>query len=291
MIVVLREELFAFVAILAFLAVSPATVTGHLGETVTCYLLTEPVTLDGKWTSNSEWKDAQEAQLLVADGTAVGYFRVKQDRTWLYVLAESLIDKDVEYNSTTDNGEWMQVFLDTLHDDGKSPKTDDYQFGFLWVDATHMQINIRKGTGTDWTRVDPIEGVEAKIGTDTGNSPHPPYPHVVGEARLPLSLIGIATFGFFIRFVDSSEVLTKWFYWPGLTLADQGVDPSSWGNVAYSMEPIPEFSLTATRATQEVMAMQPQTNLVLVGVIVIIIAVVGAFTIRYRKKRRPAPDS
>jgi len=216
-------------------------VSGHLGPTITCYLLTEPVTIDGKWTSRTEWNDTAETPLLVADGTAVGYFRVKHDLTWLYVLAESLIDQAVGYNSTTDNGDWMQIFLDTLHDDGKSPRgNDDYLFGALWVNASYTEVTTKKYY-TDWTRVSSVEGVEAKIGVDTGNSPHPPHPHVVGEMRIPLSIVGTATFGFFMRFVDASEALTKWFYWPGPTLADQGTDPSSWGNVSYSTQPIPEF--------------------------------------------------
>jgi hypothetical protein len=129
-------------------------------------------------------------------------------------------------------------------DDGKSPKgDDDYLFGSIWVNASYTEVTTKKYY-TDWTRVSPVEGVEAKIGVDTGSSPHPPHPHVVGEMRIPLSIVGTATFGFFMRFVDASEALTRWFYWPGPTLADQGTDPSSWGNVSISLDTIPEFSNT-----------------------------------------------
>ena len=231
-------------AFLIVLAISPAIVAGHLGPTIVCYTATQPVTIDGKWTSKSEWNDTGETQLFVGDGNGVGYFRVKHDGTWLFVLAESLINTAVEYNTTLGFGDYMAVFLDTLHNDGKSPATDDYRFIAGWVNASYTRIVTRKGTGTGWSDSGPVEEVQAKIGLDSGNSPHAPHPHVVGEFRIPLNIIAIGTFGFFIRFGDSSEVLTMAFYWPGPSLADQSVDPSSWGNVSYSNQSIPEFSDT-----------------------------------------------
>jgi len=242
--------LFALAAFFTTLAVSSTMVAGHLGSTVTCYSLTQPVTVDGKWTTKSEWNDTAETQLLVADGTAVGYFRVKHDATWLYILAESLIDTSLDYDSANDASDYMGVFLDTVHNDGKSPASDDYRFVASWINASYTRVTTRKGDGAGWSETSPVEGVQAKIALDTDNSPHPPYPHVAGEFKIPLSIIAIGTFGFFIRFGDYSVILgtpgslTKAFYWPGPSLADQSIDPSAWGNVSYSREPIPEFSST-----------------------------------------------
>jgi len=87
--------------------------------------------------------------------------------------------------------------------------------------------------------------LEAKIGLDTGNSPHSPYPHAVGEMKIPLSIIQEATFGFFIRGVsDSSDADALHLFWDtGFDVtADWGVDPSTWGNVILSTTAIPEFS-------------------------------------------------
>lgn len=210
----------------------------------TCYLLTQPVTIDGKWTSESEWTDAQELQLFAADGDGVGYFRVKSDEGWLYVMAESLVDTWAEYNSGKGVGDSYSVFIDTLDNDGKSPSSDDYWFYAEWKDASHTGLVTRRGNGTDWREIDPIAGVEARIGLDMVKSPHEPHPHMAGEFKIPLSVIGIGTFGFFIRFVDSSQNLKMWLYWPGPTLGDQGVDPSSWGKVSISNNPIPELSHT-----------------------------------------------
>ena len=229
-------------AFLIVLTISPAIVAGHLGPTIVCYTATQPVTIDGKWTSKSEWNDTGETQLLVADGNGVGYFRVKQDRTWLYVLAESLIDTSAENNAG--KADYAQVLLDTLHDGGNAPMVDDYFFAPWYENTSYTGMHTEKGTGTGWQSADPVEGMQAKIGLDTGNSPHQPHPHVTVEFRIPLSIIRIGTFGFFIRMGDSSNVLTMHFYWPGPTMADQSIDPSSWGNVSISLGTIPEFSNT-----------------------------------------------
>ena len=203
---------------------------------VTCYSLLQPVTVDGKWTSMTEWQDALEVPMYVAEGNAVGYFRVKHDASYLFVLAESGSDTAVEQY------DWMEVFLDTLHDHGL-PSTDDYRFRAVWMTATSVNVLNWKGNGTDWSPPDPLlAGVQAKIGLDAGYSPHVPHPHVVGEFKIPLG-VGVtlgSEFGLFIRLSDSTVYLsgtydlTKHFYWPGPTLAPGASDPSLWGDVVLS---------------------------------------------------------
>lgn len=231
------------VAVLTLLVISPVFVDASLGKPLTCPLSTQAVVIDGKWTSKSEWNDTAETKLLVGAGSAEGFFRIKHDATWLYVLSESLVDKALEYDTTTGHGDWMQIYLDTLHDEGKSPKTDDYKMWAAWTNPSYMDILARKGTGTGWGDVFQLDGLQVKIGLDSGNSPHSPTPHVVAEWKIPLSIIGKTEFGLFVRGVsDSSEVETMHLYWPGPTQADQGVDPSSWGTVTLSSVPIPEFT-------------------------------------------------
>jgi len=203
---------------------------------VTCYSILQPVTVDGKWTSVTEWVDAAEVPMYVGAGNAVGYFRVKHDASYLYVLAESGSDTAVEQY------DWMEVFLDTLHNHGL-PSTDDYRFRAVWMTATSVNVLNWKGNGTDWSPPNPLlAGVQAKIGLDAGSSPHVPHPHVVGEFKIPLS-VGVSLgseFGLFIRLSDSTVYLsgtydlTKHFYWPGPSLAPQAVDPGSWGDIVLS---------------------------------------------------------
>lgn len=231
------------------LATSSAPVSASIGAPVKCPMLTETVTIDGKWTTTTEWNDAVEIQMLVAEGNGVGYFRVKHDATSLYILGESLVDTAVEYNSTAGMGDYMSVFLDTLYNQGKAPQTDDYRFTAYYVSASNTAMKTWKGDGTNWITASTVQGMQAMVSLDTGNSPHGPHPHVTFEMNIPLSLIPASPFGFFIRLDDSTiwwsesdAAYAMHFFWPNGGTADQTVDPSSWGAMTISGTPIPEFS-------------------------------------------------
>jgi hypothetical protein len=208
--------------------------------------------MDGKWTSPSEWNDSMEIPMLVAEGDGRGYFRCKHDEANLYVLAESLTDTSIEYNRTLNIGDYMTVFLDTLHNDGNLPLSDDYRFLAYYVNREYTELwrYSAIGNGTVyWDKINPLESVQAKVNLDDGNSPYEPHPHVIGEFRIPLIIIPAETFGFAIRLDNSSfwtteSPLTLHFYWPGPTHANQAIDPSSWGDVSLSSTPIPEFRST-----------------------------------------------
>jgi len=197
-------------------------------------LATQSVTIDGRWTDPLEWRDAAETKMHAAEGNGVGYFRVKQDATWLYILAESLVDTAVEYNGTNDSGDRMCLFLDTLHNGGTSPQFDDYRLIADWRNSTHTAISASRGNGTNWVNTSPVLNLQGKIGIDTGNSPHDPHPHVVGEFKLPISFTG-RDFGVFMRLVDSlldtGNGLTMWLYWPGPVQVEQASNPSTWRSV------------------------------------------------------------
>ena len=70
----------------------------------------------------------------------------------------------------------------------------------------------REWTGTDWWSS--TTDLDAKTGIDTDNSPHSPSGNVVVECRTPLSMKD-TTFGFFTRYVDSTEADAMHWYWPG----------------------------------------------------------------------------
>jgi hypothetical protein len=212
---------------------------------------TQPVTIDGKWTSPTEWTDAVEIQMPVGSTMAngAGYFRIKHDATNLYVLGESLVDTAVEYNAAAGGGDFMSVYLDPLYTQGTAPQTDDYRFTAMYLGPGNTTIMTLKGNGTAWQGIPPTQGVQGMVGLDTGNSPHAPYPHVVVEMSIPMSLLPASPFGLFIRLADSSifvsesaQALAMLFYWPNGGAADQSVNPSTWGTVVVSSAPIPEFS-------------------------------------------------
>lgn len=63
-------------------------VSARLGAPVTAPLLTQPVTVDGKWTSAAEWSDVAETKMAVAEGNSVGYLRVKHGPVNLFILGD-----------------------------------------------------------------------------------------------------------------------------------------------------------------------------------------------------------
>ena len=237
-----RIFLVALASVLLLLVVSPAIANAFLGTPVTCYLATQPVTIDGKWTTKSEWNDTAETKLLV-EGTLEGYFRIKHDSSWLYVLADLPGDTQLSYSAAKKHGDYAQVFFDPLYNDGSKPRTDDYKYA-AWYNKTGTELVAREWAGTDWSDNwwSSTADLDAKIGMDTGNSPHSPPAHVVVEFRVPLGIIKGTTFGFFIRAVDSSEADTMHWYWPGPVTGDQEYAPNTWRTVNLSSIAIPEFS-------------------------------------------------
>jgi hypothetical protein len=241
------RRLFFFVAsasVLLFLVLSPGIANAYLGPPVTCYLATQPVTIDGKWTTKTEWNDTAETKLLVGSGALEGYFRIKHDSSWLYVLVDVPGDTQVEYSVAKDHGDYAQIFFDPLYNDGSKPRTDDYKYAAWYNTTGGTDLVAREWAGTDWGANwwSSTSDLDATIGMDNGNSPHSPSPHVVVEFRVPLSIIKGTTFGFFIRYVDSTEADALHWYWPGPTAVDQEYAPNTWGTVNLSNIAVPEFS-------------------------------------------------
>jgi hypothetical protein len=254
--------LFGFVFFLVVLAVSPAIVAGSPGKpSATCPLLTEPVTIDGKWTSTTEWTDAPESSL---SPYGEGWWRCKHDATYLYILVESLVDTEAESYVTTvydtilhaplysmNVGDAITIQLDTRHNGGAWPSTDDYDFSATYVNPQSTDLLESVGNGKFWnilSGVHAIPGVQARINLDTENSTHPPHPHVTGEFKIPLSLIPGQVFGLYIIMTDSRDA-SKTLEWPpgceaygvGRLCEDY---PDTWGDV--SIQPTTSSPVTVS---------------------------------------------
>jgi hypothetical protein len=224
---------------------------------VVCPMLTQPVTIDGKWTSTTEWEDASETPIFSAAGI-VGYFRCKHDATDLYVLGESLVDTEAEYNQTAQSGDKMTVYLDTLHNGGNLPLPDDYSFQAEYHNASYTELwdSSLVGNGTPvWAPQGAILGMDAMINLDTENSPHLPHPHVTGEFKIPLSLIPGDVFGFYIHMEDSSGADQMSMDWPspraqatlGLAACPYIYDwPRCWADMWLSSTPLQSSTVVST---------------------------------------------
>jgi hypothetical protein len=248
----MRKYLLKLLIMLVFVATLsawPVMVSATIGTPITVPLATQPVTIDGQWTSSSEWSDAVEVKYLVAQGTAPAYFRLKHDANFLYVLSDNPSDPAIEYSDATGHGDILYVVVDPLLNGGSAPQTDDYRFQIQASNASVTNIFMWRGNGAGWVQqcgggpcYDYMNAGYGKLGLDSGNSPYAPYPHVVAEGKIPLSILPNPSFGLFIRMIDSSEAMSLWFYWPGPTQVTQITTPDAWGTVTLSSTPIPEFS-------------------------------------------------
>jgi hypothetical protein len=98
------------------------------------------ITLDGKWTSTSEWADAWNEQQFPAANARFMYKMVASDvyqMTWL-----------VEFRDTTNdaNDKWV-ICIDGNQDGGTAPQSDDVKMEI----TGHTTLQVYVGNGTGWS--------------------------------------------------------------------------------------------------------------------------------------------
>lgn len=72
----------------------PLVAYSKSNETFAMPSITNPVGLDGRWSTRAEWADASEAKI-VHDGQTA-YLRAKHDERFVYVMIDYVSDKGLE---------------------------------------------------------------------------------------------------------------------------------------------------------------------------------------------------
>src|SRR5665647_2158248 len=128
---------FAGVCVIVFLLSS----TIPIGESMPAngvlqvpYSADEP-TVDGQWSTPSEWNDASEYKLSQGE-TLTAYFRLQNNDTHFFMLVDFISD---QHQSGYDD---LWVMFDTLDDGGNVPSQDDYLFI-----CKNGNVIVRQGTG------------------------------------------------------------------------------------------------------------------------------------------------
>jgi hypothetical protein len=215
-------------AALAILFISFAIMPARGGkDQITVPLLTKPVTLDGMWTSPDEWKDAAE---IAAPG---GFFGLKHDQSYLYVLCDYVNDSALEEHDAS----W--VYVDTLNNGGSTPQADDFAFSLQWLSPTQSTVVEQRGTGSDWmTTTFMLQSAVSSM--DATNDPYSASPHVIYEFRIQLSILTQATFSFGASLVMQDGSTAVRVSWPQISSRS---DPNQWGILQLRAIPISEFSV------------------------------------------------
>lgn len=173
------------------------------------YPLEYPVTIDGKWTTEREWSDADQMRLLPAIGYFIGnnsmaYVDVrvclKHDEKNLYVLVDFISDNSSEPGSPSDP-DMVSFYLDTLGNGGNNLQQDDVVAVIEWTIVNHVNAFVLKFLevaaqgevnwdlyGVRMVEAAPPEGMQAAASSDASNDKFSSSRHAIYEIEIPRSI-------------------------------------------------------------------------------------------------------
>ena len=192
------------------------------------YFAVEAITVDGKWTTTTEWSAGQVRSMNTPQTALFVYL---MDASGAY--SPSIL---VEFaDSTPDAGDIIQVCMNGGVD-ASTPTADDFKIEI----QGRTTKKVYQGTGTGWA--ESTTAAAAVQGTATvTTSAHDPANHVVAEIMIDKGTLAAwganpPPEGFRVACYDASS--DTWLSWPPASSAD---NPSTWGLInGYDMNPYPE---------------------------------------------------
>ncbi len=204
--------------------------------TQTIFSLQNAVTLDGKWTNNSEWDDAGTANI-VGTGGVSGIFRDKYEIIGTFggsdfdvidwYLIEFFTDK------TNDAGDYVRLCYDGDQSGGTTPQSGDIMVQI----SGHSTVQTFLGNGTGWAAGSIVNlryNQSLSVSKLNGTNPH--WTTEIAYDKYNNGG-GIST-NIMIALYDASNVAAGIQTWPPGANANS---PSTWGvNDASGLSTIPE---------------------------------------------------
>jgi hypothetical protein len=205
------------------------------------YPLITAVTLDGKYTSASEWNDTVE--LPVESGIeTLAYFRAKYDSNYLYTLWDFVECRKAFNGNRTSYENQIVIYFDPLSLRSKTPDPSMYRL-VVPCDIYQSEAWASHGSASGgWTNfaLTSIPGLSRKV--QYTSSPHSAMIHMIMELNIPLTFADLkshmqGTIGFALDFYDGRTGYEAWYpsEW-------NYQDPSTMGTLQYSQVAVPEFS-------------------------------------------------
>lgn len=200
-----------------------------------------PVT-DGKWEAR-EWENDT-------------YFRNPGPRSTFrskYYEKGSLNVAVVHHiNTEIDKGDFMSIQIDSKHDGALRPQKDDLNIVVIYQDSKDgaYDVNVLQGTGTkptegEWKLIprEQWEKMGIKVASALGSHPFKPYPGLIYEYEIPMSLPELG-----INMFSGEDQTTMGFNWLGSDMHEtwsgfsQANDvPNTWLDFTKVDQVIPEF--------------------------------------------------
>ncbi len=201
------------------------------------YQESNAVTLDGKWTNNSEWDDAATSNIVGTNGVS-GIFRDKYELVGTFGGSDfDVIDAYlIEFftDKTNDTGDYVQLCYDTLQSGGSSLLSTD-----LMVQISGHNGTVQKfvGSGANWApgSIVNLQWAQAvSISKLNGTNPHWTTEIAFDKYN---NGGGIST-NIMIALYDASNSAAGIQTWPP---GARVTNPSTWGvNDASALTTIPE---------------------------------------------------
>lgn len=195
---------------------------------VTEYQWVTQATIDGKWTTASEWTDGP---IFTMSNNAMYEYKIDFTSYGLAWLVETFGD------NTNDTGDLCQICLDPDNSGGTTPQAGDFKIEI----KGHTSLKVYTGTGTGWSEIAGTN--ELQWANTRTTSPYGSTSHWVVEVTDPDKQVGTIVTpappnGMGVFAYDASAGKTS--AWP--PDADVNV-PNGWGQINnFEMAGIPEGS-------------------------------------------------
>ncbi len=212
-------------------------IAAKAGFTADTYTLTSAVTIDGKWTTSSEWTDATTYPLA---GGLNGIYRVKWYISSDYTVANRYYLVEIVGDTTSDSTDSVVVCEETTTTYGGAQR-ERFKFEINGTGATATKT-VYKGTPwalyTGWTP-DNFNGA-ATVSTSQLSA----TPHKIIEFKMDCEAFGLFPEVWeLVAAYDASNSASGMQVWPTGSSVNS---PNDYGLLNLSFEPIPEgFSILA----------------------------------------------
>jgi len=203
---------------------------GEPGYTLMEAYQTNAVTLDGKWTSGTEWSDAYILPMVSTTLGPNGIWAYKMVMGDTYLMSFLMESPD----NTNDASDLWTICIDGSNDGGSAPKSDDTKIEIVG----HTTLRMYAGNGTGWSLMaNKAVTWKDSLATSTYNSAN----HYVLEVQADKGALGAwganpPPHAVFVSMYDASNASRGTVAWPP-TSANS---PGRWGVIATYDTAVPE---------------------------------------------------
>lgn len=210
---------------------------GFQGSQISDPLLSNPVTIDGKWTTADEWSDASVNPMtvycysVIRDAKAFVY--AKHDNSSLYFLVDFVSALSIK------GFDFAAITIQPSHAGGQYPQSDDLRFDSKYPSGGIISrySPASSGVGGNWKSFVLPPGVI--IAMSISDSPNQVQPHEITEFQIPLSIFSKMqeTVGFRVSAGYGNGSSYTAVAWPLGTLP---LTPETWGELTILPNAMPQ---------------------------------------------------